>query len=278
MKKYRILCLLMILCLILSCSFAYAHSGGLDSSGGHRDNNNRSGLGYYHYHCWGYPAHLHPGGVCPYRGGTTSSSNSSWTSGVTAGIAATSNIQLKRPTATAKGHYDYIKISWKKVNHAEKYCVYRATSKNGYYKKISTVTGTSYKDYTAKAGKRYYYKVKAFGSGRYTKSYYSKIVSSKRTAPAPKITTNCDSIEISYGETKTVLIYVKNCDSDIIANWWADWLDIEWGDNWEYGDSWAYEVKITCNDSYWIGEVDSLSFSTEDDENNYIASIDIYHE
>ena len=43
-----------------------AHSGRTDSSGGHRDNKNASGLGGYHYHCGGHPAHLHTGGVCPY--------------------------------------------------------------------------------------------------------------------------------------------------------------------------------------------------------------------
>lgn len=43
-----------------------AHSGRTDASGGHHDNKNASGLGSYHYHCGGYPAHLHEGGVCPY--------------------------------------------------------------------------------------------------------------------------------------------------------------------------------------------------------------------
>lgn len=43
-----------------------AHSGRTDSSGGHHDNKNKSGLGSYHYHCGGNPAHLHEGGVCPY--------------------------------------------------------------------------------------------------------------------------------------------------------------------------------------------------------------------
>lgn len=48
---------------------AQAHSGRTDASGGHRDNKNASGLGSYHYHCKGHPAHLHPNGVCPYAGG-----------------------------------------------------------------------------------------------------------------------------------------------------------------------------------------------------------------
>ena len=45
-----------------------AHSGRTDRYGGHKDNKNKSGLGYYHYHCGGYPAHLHDNGVCPYAG------------------------------------------------------------------------------------------------------------------------------------------------------------------------------------------------------------------
>jgi len=61
---------LAILCVvtfvIASSSTAYAHSGRTDSSGGHKDNKNKSGLGSYHYHCGGYPAHLHDGGYCPY--------------------------------------------------------------------------------------------------------------------------------------------------------------------------------------------------------------------
>lgn len=47
-----------------------AHSGRTDARGGHKDNKNASGLGSYHYHCGGYPAHLHPNGVCPYAAGS----------------------------------------------------------------------------------------------------------------------------------------------------------------------------------------------------------------
>lgn len=52
-----------------------SHSGRTDSSGGHRDNKNKSGLGSYHYHCGGHEAHLHNNGVCPYSS-TSKSSNS----------------------------------------------------------------------------------------------------------------------------------------------------------------------------------------------------------
>lgn len=53
---------------IISLGFiASAHSGRTDGSEDHRDTRNVSGLGSYHYHCGGYPAHLHKNGVCPYR-------------------------------------------------------------------------------------------------------------------------------------------------------------------------------------------------------------------
>lgn len=58
-----------LLCIIiLSClSFpATAHSGKTDIYGGHNDNRNVSGYGNYHYHCGGYPAHLHQNDKCPY--------------------------------------------------------------------------------------------------------------------------------------------------------------------------------------------------------------------
>lgn len=53
-----------------------AHSGRTDSSGGHHDNKNVSGLGSYHYHCGGHPAHLHSGGVCPYSSSAATSDTS----------------------------------------------------------------------------------------------------------------------------------------------------------------------------------------------------------
>lgn len=62
----RIICILLAVMISLFAPvLIFAHGGRTDSSGGHRDNNNVSGLGPYHYH-HGYPAHLHPNGVCPY--------------------------------------------------------------------------------------------------------------------------------------------------------------------------------------------------------------------
>lgn len=65
-NKIKIISIFTILFFILAGDCVNAHQGKTDSSGGHRDNKNKSGLGSYHYHCGGYPAHLHQNGVCPY--------------------------------------------------------------------------------------------------------------------------------------------------------------------------------------------------------------------
>lgn len=79
MKKNKtkiISILLIILSTISTGTNAYAHSGRTDSSGGHKDNKNQSGLGSYHYHCGGHPAHLHTNGVCPYSSNSSSNKRS----------------------------------------------------------------------------------------------------------------------------------------------------------------------------------------------------------
>lgn len=69
MKYYskKVLRVIMAFCLIVGMSVnVFAHPGKTDANGGHKDNKNKSGLGSYHYHCGGHPAHLHKNGVCPY--------------------------------------------------------------------------------------------------------------------------------------------------------------------------------------------------------------------
>ncbi|MCI8999419.1 MAG: Ig domain-containing protein [Clostridia bacterium] len=81
-KQRKLLSIVLMMLMVVSIGLnTYAHSGRTDSSGGHKDNQNKSGLGSYHYHCGGYPAHLHTNGVCPYATTgakqTTSSGSSS---------------------------------------------------------------------------------------------------------------------------------------------------------------------------------------------------------
>lgn len=59
---------LCVMAVILCTTASLAHGGRTDINGGHTDKNNTSGLGRYHYHCGGNPAHLHEDGICPYHG------------------------------------------------------------------------------------------------------------------------------------------------------------------------------------------------------------------
>ena len=70
-------------------------------------------------------------------------------------------------------------LTWNAVSGATSYKVYRATSQNGTYSLLGTVTATSYTNTGAKAGTTYYYKVKAVNSAG--ESAYSNIVSGKTT-------------------------------------------------------------------------------------------------
>ncbi len=71
------------------------------------------------------------------------------------------------------------KLTWDKVDGAEKYQIYRATSKNGTYKLMKTTTSTSYTNTSAKEGTTYYYKVKAIHSKSAANSAYSTVRSIK---------------------------------------------------------------------------------------------------
>lgn len=68
-----------------------------------------------------------------------------------------------------------IKISWEKVSGASEYEIHRAGSKSGSYEKLTTTTKTSYTDKTAKAGKTYYYKVRAVNENGGTSSFSSVV-------------------------------------------------------------------------------------------------------
>ena len=83
-------------------------------------------------------------------------------------------------------------LTWNAVSGATSYKVYRATSQNGTYSLLGTVTATSYINTGAKDGVTYYYKVTAVndsGESAFsnTVSGQNKAVTSKPSAPVVKI-------------------------------------------------------------------------------------------
>lgn len=80
------------------------------------------------------------------------------------------------------------KLSWKKVSGASGYRIYRATSKNGKYSNVKTITSsstTSWKNTNLKSGKAYYYKIRAYRtvSG---KRHYGTVSGSNKHIAKPK--------------------------------------------------------------------------------------------
>ncbi len=61
-------------------------------------------------------------------------------------------------------HKDGVKVSWTADSSADKYRIYRKTSKNGDWKKLGTIDAdeTSFIDKTAKSGTKYYYTVRGY--------------------------------------------------------------------------------------------------------------------
>jgi len=83
---------------------------------------------------------------------------------------------LARPVVNIKLKSGDPRLTWEKIEGAEKYYVYRATSKTGKYEHIKTTkTASSFTDTTAKSGKTYYYKVRAIHSNDAANSAYSAI-------------------------------------------------------------------------------------------------------
>ncbi|BBF43889.1 glycosyl hydrolase, family 25 [Lachnospiraceae bacterium KM106-2] len=91
-----------------------------------------------------------------YKSGSTTKKSAA--SSITSAKTSLSKTTLK----SAKAGKKQVKLSWSKVSSASGYRIFRATSKNGSYKKVRDVKGTSATIKGLKAKKTYYFKVKAY--------------------------------------------------------------------------------------------------------------------
>ena len=98
--------------------------------------------------------------------------------------------KLKASNVAASGK---VKLTWNDVEDATKYQVYRANSKNGTYKRITTTGKTSYVDTSAKVGSKYFYKIRAISPSGNTKSKYSNIVNRTCDLPRPDISVSLNA-------------------------------------------------------------------------------------
>ena len=99
-----------------------------------------------------------------------------------------------------------ITLKWNKTEGAEGYAIYMATSKNGKYSKIKTVTGNTldYKKTKLKTANTYYFKIRAYveidGSKKYGE--YSTILATSTKTKTP-------SLKIYNGDKKATLKWNK---------------------------------------------------------------------
>ena len=121
-------------------------------------------------------------------GGAIKSSYDKNFSVTTNGIAPTptpaQTVKPKTPAVTVTAGKKQATLKWKKVSGAKGYVVYRATSKSGKYKAVSTIKKGSTVSYINKkltSKKTYYYKVRAYRTenGKRLYSSYSKAKSAK---------------------------------------------------------------------------------------------------
>ena len=80
---------------------------------------------------------------------------------------------LPRPEVTIALSSGHPKLSWKAIDGAVKYEIYRSASSSSGYTKTYTTTKCSYTNTTATAGKTYYYKVIAVAEKSSANSAYS---------------------------------------------------------------------------------------------------------
>lgn len=108
------------------------------------------------------------------------------------GVSVTIPLAAPKLVSAKATAYNRIKITWKKVNNARGYMVYRKEN-NGSWKRIATIKNNktvAYMDKKAVPGTKYTYTVRAYqsnGLGTYQGKYNTRGVSAKTSLSAPKL-------------------------------------------------------------------------------------------
>ncbi len=105
---------------------------------------------------------------------------------------------LSAPVVSPANTENGVKVSWKKIDGATSYAVYRKIS-GGSYSKIATTSSASYLDTTAlKSNQKYYYTVKAY-FGKTVSGYSGKGVL-YLSIPTLKISNYIDGVDITWNK------------------------------------------------------------------------------
>lgn len=131
-----------------------------------------------------YNASVNPGQIYYYKVRAISNSSSAYTESATVAQIA----KLAQPVVTTRTDNNGKPVlSWGAVQGADRYEVYRATSANGTYTSVSSLTATSYTDTSASVGSTYYYKVLAISDMDQNANTESQTVNITCVTPAASI-------------------------------------------------------------------------------------------
>ncbi len=124
--------------------------------------------------------------------------------------------KLVIPTVTnlkaASQNYNTVKLSWNKVTGATGYMITYATSKDGTYRTLATVTTNSYTKSGLTVGKTYYFKVYTMYTDATGKHYSSPILTSAKPV-VNKVTSlkvsasTYNSVSLTWGKTSDATVY-----------------------------------------------------------------------
>ena len=152
----------------------------------------------------------------------------------------------------ASHDYNAVKLTWKKAANAKKYQVYRATSKNGKYKLVKTVKGTTFVNKKLTTGKKYYYKVR--GINGKVKGKFSAVKSAAPKLKAVKglsAKKELKAVELSWSKVKGAAGYeVYRCKT---AKGKFKQIGIArelsyWDGGLSFGKTYYYKIRAFRND------------------------------
>lgn len=115
-----------------------------------------------------------------------------WTGSVELYFQVVKGLEAPKVTATNLSPSGKIKLTWGKIDGAQKYQIWRSVVENGTYILVGTAPGTGYVDLQARPGVKYFYKVVAVGDGENGNSDASAPISraAKLTRPVVQVTRN----------------------------------------------------------------------------------------
>jgi len=129
--------------------------------------------------------------------------------------AATPSLKSVGAFKVEQGSYTSAALTWNKVNGANGYQLFRASTKEGSYVRIKTTSDLSYTNKSLKPGKTYYYKVRAYRTVKGTK-VYSKYTSVKSISIEERILSETHEFALSEGQNES--IYGRIFENDVIIS------------------------------------------------------------